>query len=65
MIRSCNSYCWTPRPAGLKFKKLKGYEKTRIYTIYVTGNYKISMEIKGDEAIPQRVAERNEIDRAP
>jgi plasmid maintenance system killer protein len=54
-----------PRLAGLKFKKLKGYEKTSIYTIYVTGNYKISMEIKGDEAIPQHVAEHNEIDRAP
>jgi hypothetical protein len=61
---------WVPfsrllRRTHVKLKKLKGYEKTSIYTIYVTGNYKISMEIKGDEAIPQRVAEHNEIDRAP
>jgi plasmid maintenance system killer protein len=54
-----------PVPSGLKFEKLKGYNRPDIYTIHINGNYKISIEIKGDEAILRCVANHNEIDRAP
>ena len=36
-----------PRPPGLSFEKLKGYDNPDIYTIHINGNYKLSMEIKG------------------
>ena len=39
-----------PRPHGLAFEKLKGCKRPDIYTIHVTGNYKISFEIKDDLA---------------
>jgi len=54
-----------PRPSGLKFEKEKGYSNPDIYTIHVTGNYKISMEIVGDKATLRRVGNHDEIDRAP
>jgi mRNA-degrading endonuclease RelE of RelBE toxin-antitoxin system len=54
-----------PRPAGLAFEKLKGYSDPDIYTIHVTGNYKISMEIAGSLATLRRVADHDEMDRAP
>ncbi len=54
------------RPSGLVFEKLKGHAKPDIYTIHVTGNYKVSLEIiNGDIAFLRRVANHNEIDRAP
>lgn len=53
------------RPPGLAFEKLKGYSDPDLYTIHVTGNYKISMEIRGQMAILRRVANHDEIDRAP
>lgn len=53
------------RPAGLAFEKLKGHASPPIYTVHVTGNYKISMEIEGTEAFLRRVAPHDEIDRAP
>ena len=53
------------RPPGLRFEKLQGYSKPAYYTIHVTGNYKISMEIEGDEALLRRVAPHDEIDRQP
>ena len=53
------------RPAGLAFEKLKGHASPSIYTVHVTGNYKISMEIEGTEAFLRRVAPHDEIDRAP
>ncbi len=54
-----------PRPPGLGFEKLKGYRRPNIYTLHVTGNYKISLEIAGNIAILRRVAPHDEIDRAP
>lgn len=54
-----------PRPPGLVFEKLKGYSQPSLYTIHVTGNYKISMEIIGSQAILRRIACHNEIDRHP
>ena len=54
-----------PRPAGLGFEKLKGYANPDIYTIHVTGNYKISLTIDGGLATLRRVADHNEIDRCP
>lgn len=54
-----------PRPSGLGFEKLQGHARPDIYTIHVTGNYKISFEIGGDTAILRRVASHDEIDRAP
>lgn len=57
--------CKDPRPAGLVFEKLKGYDNPCIYTIHVTGNYKLSMQIDGDTATLRRVGNHDEIDRAP
>jgi plasmid maintenance system killer protein len=54
-----------PLPAGLRFEKLKGYRAPDIYTIHVTGNYKISFEITDGIACLRRVARHDEIDRAP
>lgn len=56
----------TPIPAGLAFEKLKGHSNPDIYSIHVTGNYKVSMElINGSTAFLRRVANHDEIDRAP
>jgi mRNA-degrading endonuclease RelE of RelBE toxin-antitoxin system len=54
-----------PRPPGLVFEKLKGYKNPDIYTVHVTGNYKMSMSIEGDEATLRRVGTHDDIDRAP
>lgn len=54
-----------PMPTGLRFEKLKGYRKPSIYTIHVTGNYKISIELKGEIAVLRRVACHDDIDRLP
>ncbi len=54
-----------PRPPGLRFEKLKGYHRPDLYTVHVTGNYKISFAIDGDTTILRRVAPHDEIDRAP
>ena len=54
-----------PRPSGLAFEKLKGYSNPDVYSIHVTGNYKITMEIDGDHATLRRVGDHNKIDRAP
>lgn len=54
-----------PMPSGLRFEKLKGYSNPDYFTIHVTGNYKLSMEIEGNHAYLRRVADHNEIDRAP
>ena len=54
-----------PRPAGLRFEKLKGYADPDIYTIHVTGNYKVSLELLGGDAFLRRVGDHNDIDRAP
>lgn len=53
------------RPAGLKFEKLKGYHRPDIYTIHITGNYKISLEIVGTEARLRCIANHDTIDRSP
>jgi mRNA-degrading endonuclease RelE of RelBE toxin-antitoxin system len=55
----------SPRPPGLRFEKLKGYDDPPIYTAHVTGNYKMSMEINGAVATLRRVGSHDEIDRAP
>ena len=55
----------SPMPNGLSFEKLKGYRNPAIYTIHVTGNYKISLEIIGGMAILRRFASHDEIDRSP
>lgn len=54
-----------PRPPGLRFEKLKGYRRPDIYTLHVTGNFKISLEIEGDLAVLRRVGCHDVIDRAP
>lgn len=52
-------------PRGLRFEKLKGYSDPDVYSIHVSGNYKLSMEISGSRAILRRVATHDEIDRQP
>ena len=54
-----------PRPAGIRFEKLKGYTKPNIYTLHITGNYKVSLEINGSVAYLRCIGEHNEIDRLP
>ena len=54
-----------PRPPGLGFEKLSGYSKPDVYTIHITGNYKLSFELEGSVAFLRRVATHDEIDRAP
>ena len=54
-----------PRPRGLRFEKLKGYSNPDVYTFHCDGNYKVSMEINGSEAILRRVGTHNDVDRAP
>lgn len=54
-----------PRPPGLRFEKLKGYAKPDIYTIHITGNYKLSFEISGARAHLRCIGNHNEIDRLP
>lgn len=54
-----------PRPPGLAFEKLKGYSNPDIYTIHVTGNYKLSFEIDGGAAFLRRVGNHDEIDLQP
>lgn len=53
------------RPPGLRFEKLKGESNPDIYSIHVTGNYKITFELNGSTAFLRRVATHDEIDRAP
>lgn len=55
----------TPISPGLRFEKLKGHSNPDIYTIHVTGNYKISFEIESDTAILRHVASHDEIDSRP
>lgn len=52
-----------PRPPGLGFEKLKGYAD--VYTVHVTGNYKLSFEVDGSVAFLRNVGTHDEIDRAP
>lgn len=54
-----------PRPPGLRFEKLNGYRRPDIFTIHITPNYKISMEINGSEATLRRAGKHKEIDRRP
>lgn len=54
-----------PFPAGLRFEKLKGYRRPDIYTVHITGNYKISFEIEGTLAKLRCVGNHNDIDRNP
>lgn len=53
------------RPSGLAFEKLKGHASPELYSLHVTGNYKVTMEIDGDTATLRRVGDHDEIDRAP
>jgi mRNA-degrading endonuclease RelE of RelBE toxin-antitoxin system len=55
----------SPIPAGLRFEKLKGYSNPDIYTIHITGNYKISFEIDAGIAYLRHVASHDEIDALP
>lgn len=52
-------------PPGLRFEKLGGYHNPDIYTIHITGNYKVSMTIDGEIATLRRVGCHDEIDRLP
>jgi mRNA-degrading endonuclease RelE of RelBE toxin-antitoxin system len=54
-----------PRPPGLRFEKLKGYQRPLIYTIHITGNYKLSFAIEGNTAVLRRIDTHDVIDRAP
>ncbi|MEF8755969.1 MAG: hypothetical protein V5B60_18885 [Accumulibacter sp.] len=53
------------RPPGLVFEKLKGHSSPDIYSLHVTGNYKVTMEIDGSCAVLRRVGDHDDIDRAP
>jgi len=55
----------TPMPAGIKFEKLKGYKKPNIYTLHITGNFKMSFETIGSEAKLRCIGNHNDIDRMP
>lgn len=55
----------SPALPGLKFEKLSGIRNPDVYTIHVTRNYKISMEVKGSLAILRNVACHDEIDSKP
>jgi mRNA-degrading endonuclease RelE of RelBE toxin-antitoxin system len=54
-----------PIPPGTRFEKLSGYSNPNIYTLHITGNYKVSFEIEGTTAILRSVGTHNLIDRAP
>lgn len=54
-----------PHPRGLRFEKLKGFQKPSIFTFHVTGNWKVSLEIVGDHAILRRLAVHKVIDKSP
>jgi len=54
-----------PRPPGLAFEKLNGYTRPDIFTIHITGNYKLSFEVDGTLAILRRIACHKDIDRRP
>jgi mRNA-degrading endonuclease RelE of RelBE toxin-antitoxin system len=54
-----------PRPPGLGFEKLKGYKNPDIYTIHITGNYKMSFVIDGSKATLRHIGTHNDIDRQP
>ncbi len=54
-----------PRPSGLRFEKLKGYRRPDIYTVHITGNYKLSFEINKQTAILRNIGNHNKIDRNP
>ena len=54
-----------PMPPGLRFEKLKGYRNPDVYTIHITGNYKLSLEIKGPAAHIRKVGNHDDIDRSP
>jgi mRNA-degrading endonuclease RelE of RelBE toxin-antitoxin system len=66
-----------PFPPGLAFEKLKGYSNPDVYTIHVTGNYKISFQVirfpeivDGSEVIKVKarlrsIGTHNLIDRSP
>lgn len=59
-----------PFPSGIGFEKLGGYSDPDIYTIHVTGNYKVSLHAVqendgGLSAFIRRVGTHNEIDRCP
>jgi len=43
----------------------KGYKYPAIYTVHVTGNYKLSFEVSGSMAILRCIGSHNKIDRAP
>ena len=53
------------RPPGLRFEKLKGYRNPEIYTIHITGKYKISFEVDGNIALLRTIGNHNAIDRQP
>jgi hypothetical protein len=64
-----------PIPSGIRFEKLGGYADPDIYTIHVTGNFKISLhaariDLGHDrgivlQAVLRKVGPHDEIDRAP
>lgn len=54
-----------PIPSGLRFEKLKGFRRPDIYTFHLTGNYKVSLEIRDSTAILRRLACHDDMDTAP
>ena len=50
---------------SLRFEKLQGYSNPDVYTFHIDGNYKVSLEIDGDEATLRNVGVHNLIDRSP
>ncbi|MCB1934918.1 MAG: hypothetical protein KDF59_03130 [Nitrosomonas sp.] len=56
-----------PRPASIRFEKLKGYRKPNIFTIHATSNHshKVSFELDGTLAILRNVGTHKLIDRNP
>jgi len=58
-----------PKPPGLRFEKLSGHSKPDIYTFHVTGNYKVSLELRRVDgvciAFLRAVGNHDKIDRFP
>ena len=56
-----------PRPARLRFEKLRGYSNPGIYTVHVTPNHshKLSFSIEDGVVILRRIGTHRKIDRSP
>lgn len=56
-----------PRPASIRFEKLKGHKRPNIFSIHATSNHshKITFEIENTTAKFRRIGTHKEIDDDP